>query len=194
MSGGVPETLEEVHAYIWMLLGAGVRDRKSAFHAPTLATVDADGRPQARTVILREADMDARHLRFNTDTRAPKHAQMFDGGPVALHVYDPDAKIQVRFHGRVRLHAGDQRARDVWDAMKSMSRECYRQGCPPGTPLDSVEDVPRDTLDDLQGFANMAVADVTIERIDWLYLRHEGHMRAGFDLTAEPVAMTWLAP
>ena len=189
-----PRTLDDVFALVWMLLADGVRNRHSAFHTPTLATVSADGTPQARTVVLRAAVREDARLRFNTDARAPKHADMAGNPRVALHVYDAPRKTQVRVSGTVRLSAGEARAAEIWAGMRAMSRECYRQGCAPGTPLDDPEAVPRDALDDDTARANFTVADVAVEQIDWLYLRHSGHLRAGFDLTRTPMRAEWRAP
>lgn len=194
MIGEEPYSLDAALALAWSLLEEGARDRRSPFHVPTLATVDANGLPQARTVTLREADPLTRHLRFNTDARAPKFAEMQASGTIALHVYDVTRKIQVRVQGLVHLRLEDERAADVWDKTPGMSRECYRMGCAPGAEVDDVDSVPRNALDDAGGQAHFAVADVTVTAIDWLFLRASGHMRAGFDLTTDPAGMRWLAP
>ena len=193
-SEGTAKTLDQVYAHVWSLLEEGARQRSSPFHTPTLATVGADGTPQARTVVLREAVRKEQRLRFNTDLRAPKHFEMAADGRIALHVYDAARKTQVRVSGTVMLSAGDAHASDVWAGMRAMSRECYRQGCAPGSVLESPQSFPRDALDDATALGNFVVADVTVETLDWLYLLHSGHVRAGFDLRQSPVKAEWRAP
>jgi pyridoxine/pyridoxamine 5'-phosphate oxidase len=51
--------LSDLHAQVWTRLMRGVRDRRASSRHPTLATVTPDGKPQARTVVLRAADISA---------------------------------------------------------------------------------------------------------------------------------------
>ena len=57
--------------HAWQMLGRATKDRRSAFHAPVVATAADDG-PQARVMILRSVDAAARQLTFYTDTRSAK--------------------------------------------------------------------------------------------------------------------------
>jgi pyridoxamine 5'-phosphate oxidase len=65
-------TLEEA----WSRLTGGVRDRRSPFHTPAIATIGLDGRPRMRTVVLRGADAGQGVLRFHTDLRGGKVAEI----------------------------------------------------------------------------------------------------------------------
>ena len=74
-TGGAPllacyDDLTASCAYGWSMLERGVKDRKSAFHTPSIATISANGSPTMRTVVLRGCETDAKTLRFHTD-RAP---------------------------------------------------------------------------------------------------------------------------
>jgi pyridoxamine 5'-phosphate oxidase len=51
--------LTQLHVEVRLRLIRGVRDRHAPTRHPTLATVTPDGRPQARTVVLRAADQPA---------------------------------------------------------------------------------------------------------------------------------------
>jgi pyridoxamine 5'-phosphate oxidase len=64
--------LGETRTQAWALLARGVADRRSPFHAPTVASLGLDGRPRARVVILRDCDGAAATLRFNTDRRTTR--------------------------------------------------------------------------------------------------------------------------
>ena len=60
----------------WALIAAGVTNRKSPSHMPVVGTVDALGMPQLRIMILRDASLDSRTLRFHTDSRSIKAEQI----------------------------------------------------------------------------------------------------------------------
>ena len=64
--------LSEIYAQVWMRLLRGVRDRRAPTRHPTLATVTPDGRPKARTVVLRAADKQAGILELHTDLHSAK--------------------------------------------------------------------------------------------------------------------------
>ena len=69
------DNLEASLAEAWARLARGVKDRRSAFHTPVLASVGADGVPQVRTLVLRAADPVAWRLRFHTpDTQVSREA------------------------------------------------------------------------------------------------------------------------
>ena len=193
----VPRTLSGVEENAWQLLRRGIKDRRSAFHTLTLATVTADGVPEMRVVVLREIDRERRLLRFNTDLRTPKFTQLSANPRVALQGYDPRRKVALRLAGLARTETGTERVRSVWDGMKEMSRECYRVGQPPSTPIDAPDASPLHGFSEAEAFGNFALVDVTLTRLEWLYLRHGGHMRARLDWPddAEPGSApeaTWL--
>jgi pyridoxamine 5'-phosphate oxidase len=181
----VPRTLSGVEENAWQLLRKGVKDRRSAFHTLTLATVTDDSVPDLRVVTLREVDRGRRLLRFNTDLRAPKFRQMTSNPHIALQGYDPRRKVALRIAGIARTEAGTDRVRQVWNDMKDMSRECYRVGQPPSTPILSPDDSPLHTFSEEEAYANFALVDVALTRIEWLYLKHGGHMRARLDWPAD---------
>ncbi len=60
----------------WELLREGKRDRNSPLHTLAVGTVDQNGKPSQRIMVLREVDRKSRLLRFNTDARVPKVADM----------------------------------------------------------------------------------------------------------------------
>ena len=56
------------------LLINGVKDRMSDFHYTVLSTVDEKNKPDARTVILRDFNVDSMTLRIHSDLRAKKNS------------------------------------------------------------------------------------------------------------------------
>ena len=119
----------------WPTLGCfrPVRQTAASVSLPTLATVDPDGQPHARIVVLRDCNVEERWLRFNTDLRSPKVSQIEANPRGALHFYDKFHKIQLRLKVRLEL-LEDAALADVWDGVQHYSRECYQITKAPGLP------------------------------------------------------------
>ncbi len=183
-------------AEAWGLIGRGVADRRSPFHTPTVATTRPDGSPSLRTVVLRGAVPSDWTLRFHTDIRSAKFAELEADPRIALHFYDAGRKIQVRVEGRVRLLTGDPAASEIWSAMKPHSRACYRADTGPGRIIGAPFGAPAagEAPTGDQGRENFAVVLVAAARLDWLYLAARGHRRACFEKEGDRVTSAWLAP
>jgi pyridoxamine 5'-phosphate oxidase len=187
-------TLDEVLAHAWAMLTRGVNDRRHGFHHLTAATVALDGRPKARVVILRAVDPAARSIRFHTDSRSAKINELRVNPLISLNFYSETDRLQIRAEGRAVLHAQDETARAAWNASQRMSRKCYATKPPSGAALAERDGFRLPESDDEieGGYANFVAVDVKIERLEWLFLRHEGHRRAAFDCVTGDGC--WLAP
>jgi hypothetical protein len=91
---------------VWSHISLGASDRTHPARHPTLATIGPDG-PEARSVVLRGADREAGTLEFFTDATSPKHAQITTDPHVALHIWVPEARLQIRVRAMATLHRGD---------------------------------------------------------------------------------------
>ena len=119
----------------WDAAARGAGDRRSAFHAPTLCTIGLDGGPRARVAVLRAADRAARTLRFHSDARADKVAEIKREPRACAVFYDKGAKLQVRMDGVATVHRpGSPLADEAWAATRDFSRTAYRVAPPAGTP------------------------------------------------------------
>jgi pyridoxamine 5'-phosphate oxidase len=186
--------------HAWLLLGRATQDRKSAFHAPVVATHSADG-PQARVLVLRAVDKAKKNLTFHTDTRSEKIAELAADSRVAVTFYDAAKKLQLRINGRATLHGADALADARWQAARPSSLRCYLGAQPgavspqPSSGLPSALEGREPLEGELQaGRAHFAVLQVAIERIDWLYLHSLGQRRARFVWQGEECAMQWVNP
>jgi pyridoxamine 5'-phosphate oxidase len=192
------DDLDASLAHAFGLLSRGVADRRSEFHHPVVATVGSDGRPRLRTVILRGFDMAKRELRFHTDRRAQKVAELAAEPRISLLGYDPAAKIQLRIEGRAVPHTDDAVADAAWEAAKFFSRQCYGIAPGPGTPLNAGADfaLPETTEEGTApGRAHFTAVVVTMDSLEWLYLAAQGHRRARFVWDGEGAfSSSWLAP
>jgi pyridoxamine 5'-phosphate oxidase len=181
---------------VWALAFRGVVDRRSCWHTPTLATQSETGAPDLRTVVLRGASHADWTMRFHTDVRSGKFAQLKCCPLVAVHVYDPGHKLQVRIFGNATLHAEDDIAERAWAATQPMGRVGYAQEYPPGATVN-VDRLPRLSIshNDARARNNFAVIVIQAERIDWLSLAAEGHSRAQLERNnCGTVTGHWLAP
>lgn len=181
---------------VWRLLAEGPALRRNAFHMPALATVDADGHPQLRTVVLRAAEAATGTLRFHCDRRSAKAADLAARPRAALHGYDTASKIQIRVAGAARLHTDDAVADAAWAGSRAMSRVCYAVDPAPGTALPAGDAYaqPGDDGDPALGRPHFCAVTVTAERLDYLFLDRRGHRRAGWVRAGEGWSGRWLAP
>ncbi|SFB80277.1 pyridoxine/pyridoxamine 5'-phosphate oxidase [Streptomyces aidingensis] len=100
--------------WLAIAVGSGVLDP----HAMTLSTVEADGRPDARVLILRGVDEERGGWVFAADAQTPKGRQLAAVPAAALSVYWPLLGRQVRVRGAVEqapaeVSAAEFRARSL---------------------------------------------------------------------------------
>jgi pyridoxine/pyridoxamine 5'-phosphate oxidase len=182
---------DDLAAHALRLLARGAADRRAAFHAPTLSTVGLDGRPRARTVVLRGLDVAERLIRLHSDLRSAKVAELRRDPRVALVFYDAAAKLQVRAEGMAAVHAGDDVAREAWSRSQPMARAIYAAADPPGTPIaaPAPADAPADGAE-----ANFAVIRCVFDRLDLLSLQAAGHRRLVLRWDGGERTAQWLTP
>jgi hypothetical protein len=197
-----PETddLPAILAHAWALLVRGGADRRSPIHTPVVCSVDGEGLPQARVMVLRKADPATATLRFHTDARSPKVAQL-DGRPVAVLAYHAGENIQLRISGVARVNRDGAMVDGIWQQSTLFARRCYLAEQAPGTPLPGpASGLPawiegqQPTADQIvPARANFAVVMVDVTAIDWLHLANSGHRRALFR-ARDGWAGAWTAP
>lgn len=133
------------------------------------ATVSAAGRPEVRTVVLRDLGADGAPS-FASDARSAKMASL-GGGWLELCLWRPEAGVQLRLLGRPRLHgAEDAHALAVWAALPPDTRALFFSEAP-GVPLRAgfTTQPPPPALDEPPPAA-FAVVRLTPERCDRLEL------------------------
>lgn len=198
-----PTTLDDIATHAWAQLVRGVNDRKHGYHLPTLCTIDAAGRPSARTVVLRKVLPEQRAIICHTDVRSPKAHDVRERAHAAWMFYDTSIKEQVRAQGRAEvLHEGGL-ADAQWASSRTSSRRCYLaphapsnhvEAESPNLPNAFVAQNPTDEQSEA-GRTNFAVIRCVVDRLEWLHIKHDGHRRAGFAWDdAGARTDTWLTP
>ena len=136
-------------------------------------------------------------MRFHTDRRSQKAVEIRANPQVAVHVYDPLAKVQVRWEGWARLHVDDAVADAAWAASRLISRQCYALEPATGTVIpDGGAFVMPEATEEATSVGREHFCAVTIAfgSMEWLYLAVGGHRRAHFDWTQDGWSGRWLAP
>ena len=178
--------LSQLYDEAWIRLTRGVHDRHAAARHPTLATVTPEGRPQARTVVLRSADKAAGTLDIHTDLRSAKVGDVRVTPFAALHVWDASAHLQLRLEAHVTLLTGPDVAA-LWAGVPTASRLSYGSAPAPGQPIGRALDYTK--VPDAGCFV---VLRLQISTVDALHLG-PNHRRARFD-RHNAWAGAWLAP
>jgi hypothetical protein len=181
-------TLEEIEAAVWQELRRATLDRHHEWRTLVLATVDCDdagiASPDARTVVLREADINAKELVVYSDSRAAKARQLSTQPVAALVLWSKRLGWQLRCRAHCVVQVDGLSVSSRWQRIRlSPSSQDYLSALPPGTPLDAAPPA-------LQERESFAALTARIDRIDWLELHREGHRRAVF---GEPGAY-WVQP
>ena len=201
------DALDRLLADAWEGLLAAVPDGRHEWHVPVLSTIDDQGRPSARVVVLRDVQPespDGPLLRCHTDRRSRKVQEM-DGAraQAAWTFYERERKVQLRMVGRTVVHVDDDIADQAWAQSTVSSRRCYMAphgpsdmlpGWDPNLPEAWMTSVP-DLEASESGRINFAVLRTVVQEMERLELHHDGHIRSrwrwdGGDL----VESCWLAP
>ena len=178
--------LPQLYAEVWARLTRGVHDRHAPARHPTLATVTPDGRPQARTVVLRAADKTAGSLDIHTDLRSAKVGDLRITPLAAVHVWDASAHLQLRLEADVTLLTGPEVAA-IWANVPAASRVSYGGTPAPGQRIAQALDYKK-----VADPGSFVVLRLTVATIEALHLG-PNHRRAQFD-RSDKWAGTWLAP
>jgi hypothetical protein len=178
-------TLDNIQQRVWQELSRAAADRGHAWRTAALATLNAQGEADARSVVIREVNVDSRELVFFTDARSPKVAQ-FEAHPMgSMVMWSPDLGWQLRLKVALRVETSGLAVSSRWARLKMKPAAFdYLSPLPPGAPLDHPEP-ERGTRE------YFAVVTARVHAVDWLGLRREGQRRALF---SDAEAPRWVQP
>lgn len=178
-------TPSDIRHRIWIELDRATQDRHHAWRTPVLATTAQDGLPDARTVVLREADANAAHLRCYTDGRSAKVSQLSYRPDALLVFWSKHLNWQLRVRVSVTAHAAGPLVESVWARVsQSAAASDYLSPSAPGTALSA------ETATNATHKHHLVVLSAQVHEIDWLELARGGHRRAR--LRAD--TWDWLTP
>lgn len=186
------------------LVEPGATDRRSEAHCPSVATLDANGVPSQRVMILRQVDWSTRKLRFHSDARSTKTLTLSERNAASVLFYLPEAKIQLRLTGTMAITTAGDEIDQAWHAATLFARRAYMATAAPGSIVDQpVSGLPtfiegrQPTEEDIAPVrANFALLHVEFDTLEWLYLANSGHRRARWRWAAKTSSWDgcWLIP
>lgn len=167
--------LDQLESRVWTELVRAAVDRHHEWRTPVLASVDADGAPQARTVVLRRVDPLPRVLEVFTDRRTPKVAQLQAAAQAVVVFWSNRLHWQLRVQARAEVLVDGPAVAQAWARLaQGPSAADYLAPRAPGTPLSAEAGETDDGH-------HLAVLRFEVFSLDWLALRREGHRRARID-------------
>jgi len=169
------QTLQEIRQHIWKELGRASKDRHHAWRTPVLATVSGEGEVNARTVVLREVDVDQHMLRFYTDRRSPKVSELLQERNALIVFWSTRLNWQLRIRVNISVETDGPEVQALWQRLKnSPSASDYLGLSAPGSSLQEAYSTSQkpDTVH------HFALLSAHVQDLDWLELRRGGHRRA----------------
>lgn len=173
----------ELPGRIWQELQRAPRDKHHGWRTPVLATVDAHGLPNARTVVLRQTDPGAQTLVCFTDARSPKCAELRQQPGALLAFWSQRLGWQLRVQVRAVVQTEGPEVDAAWARVgASPAASDYLSGRAPGAAL-----MPHEPA---SGHHHLALLRLQVLAIDWLELHRDGHRRARL----ADNGLDWLTP
>ena len=170
----------------WQQLENAMKMRDLASRQVALATVSMDGKPEVRTVVLRDVSRASSILRVNIDVVSAKVTSL-DAHPFAELLYwNAETVLQLRLKARVEIMRGDETA-SIWPSIPRESRSNYGSNPETGTPISNVFDYEKLGLPQ-----NFAILTFHVDDIDVVELG-DRHRRAHFNRQSDWV-WQWIVP
>lgn len=185
------QTPEDIRLQIWKELGRASQDRHHEWRTPVLASTGADGLPDARMVVLRQADALTGQLTFYTDSRSPKVAQLQTQTAAMLVFWSTRLSWQLRVRVGCTVITSGPEVDALWQGVKqSAAAGDYLSAQPPGAVLPQGGSADATMASSREAAHSFALLRAQVHQMDWLELSREGHRRAQLSATT----WAWLTP
>ena len=168
----------------WARLAQAADDPTHPMRLFLLATVDADGLPDARLMVLRGAERSLGKIWFYTDRRSEKVDQLRKRPELCAVAYDRRDGVQLRLRGAAAIHELNSQAAQHWSQTSRIFRALYASPDSPGVPLRQPD--PRlmsmkkamNASEEENARCNFAVIETLVESIEWLQVTDDDQRRA----------------
>ena len=186
--------LDTVFKSIWRKLDSAVKSRHEAWHLVSLATV-RDKKPEIRTLVLRGVDPEQNLIWMHTDLRSPKAQDIQKNPEGALLFYDPLTRWQLRLNGALSFDSQSETTERIWQNTSASAKRCHQGAEEPSTlTLIQNSNLPQDPVSPDLGRENFTRLLFHVSKMDWLFLRAEGHIRASWELNHSNAQGSWVIP
>lgn len=161
---------------IWQQLQRASVDKHHEWRSPVLVTNGLDGWPDARTIILRNVNLETKILTFYTDSRSPKLVQLYANTNAMLVFWSKRLNWQCRIKVAITIKTDGELLQKTWAKVKqSPSAGDYLSVLAPGESLNKISDNAEQINLSKHYFATI---NAHVISIDWLALSRNGHQRA----------------
>lgn len=190
---------ETIDARAWQELHAAAHDPHSGFRYLSVCTLDPEGKPQARMMVLRRADTTLRLLEFHTDIRSDKWQELSLNPHATVLGFCAQSRLQLRLQGHFKRHEyGSVLAEEAWAGMAAWTRMTYAGG-PPGDEQAIQRSVPPHSGQEdrgAEGKHNFGVMVFYAASLDWFRLKRDDNRRARliYSDTGSLTSFTWINP
>ncbi|MCF8262796.1 MAG: pyridoxamine 5'-phosphate oxidase family protein [Melioribacteraceae bacterium] len=192
---------ESIITQLFEKLKLGAEKANHEFHTFSFATI-YNSVPKIRTVVLRKVDIEKGEIIFHTDIRSGKIAEIAENPMVSCLFYSRLLREQIRIEGNAKIFTKGELFEKQWLNSLPNSRKCYLAENAPSSKIDKpISTIPEKfskrnptSGESESGKKNFAVVTIKIEKIDWLYLRSGGHIRALFRKEGNDWLSNWLVP
>lgn len=143
-----------------------------------LATIDADGTPNCRTMVFRGFAEDSDRLLMHTDLRSDKIQTLKYQNTVEVCWYFPVSREQFRLQGKIELIDSPQHVQGAlrkahWQDLSTDARAAYGQlAKPKNIPVTKHQEHSQHSLSE-----NFALLQLTTVQVDHLQLHPLPHQR-----------------
>ena len=183
--------LKKIEQLIWDFFQQGVKNKKSAFHFPTIATC-SEKSFNLRTVVLRQVLREDNIVVFHTDIRSKKIAELKSNNKLLLHIYDKKNKIQIQAEGKAKIFYKVKLNKLTWGSLSDNTKSAYLIKETPGKKIANEKDLKYLSHDD--GYNNFSIVKVKISKIIFLHLNHNGNKKALLKYERKNNKYFWLVP
>ena len=170
----------------WAQISRGKVDKKSPAKHPSFVTLNADGFPNARTLVMRRRDRKNNQIEFHTDTASSKMLALEENPRAGIHIWLPKVQLQIQMNVVVEVKVGDITIPN-WRNIPNNSRVVYGTIPTPGTVIETPL-----AYDHAPNQKRFAVLVCHIQSIQLLYLGVK-HIRAYYKKTTNWQG-EWLSP
>jgi pyridoxamine 5'-phosphate oxidase len=169
---------ENLVTRVWQELTRATKDRHHDWKTPSFASIGIDGNPQARTIVLRQANNELWTLSAYTDLRSTKCQELEKYSRAQLVFWSKKLSWQLRVSVNVSIHVKGNLVDSAWASMsKSNSSKDYLSNQAPGSLINS--DQTNETLWSKDPVRHsLAVLKFDVISMDWLELGKDFHRRA----------------
>ena len=194
--------INEIYTRVANLLHGGLVTARHPFHICCLSTINPEGFPEARFLVLRAVNLKSKNFLFHTDLRSNK-INSIKLNPNAEGVfYDKESKIQLRIPVKIEIHSQNEISLKQWSLLPKYSKLCYANHYAPGDVLQDPADnnINYSQISDKEGllesgYINFCVLVCHFNRIEYLYLSAQGHIRALISWSDnDEMSLKYLAP